>query len=318
VHDDDEQDDPPMVERNDWLRTIERLKMPSTRVGIALYIAWKGNQDGSSITVGEKRIARVFGIDVSTARRHMDALRKLRLIYRKSRGSGRGGTGTIASSHYLCYPDDITKLPWHHDVDMQPSEQPLTALPDTEYTVHLGAVKAVDNPEHRAPVPGEDPVDNQEHRAPVRAEAAETPVDNFEHRASTHAVSEGTPRTDDENTAHQSQEHRALTTRTPRTSARLPNYYQPSTNPKTNCSLVSRVPHVPKTIKNEAPRNLAPNPDYPAARDTLLLLPDLGAMVMALAAKELAAEGHEDPPLEAHVIRAAEIATRPGPERMSA
>jgi hypothetical protein len=317
VHD-DKQEKLPMVERNDWLRDIERLKMPSTRVGIAFYLAWKGNQDGSSITVGEKRVARIFGIDVSTARRHIDALRKDGLLYRESRGSGRGGTGTIASSHYLSHPRDLTKLPWALDVDTLPSEQPLTALPDTQYTVHLGAVKPVDNTEHRAPEHGDAPVGNQEHRAPERAEAAETPVDNSEHRAPMHAVSEGTPRTDDENTAHQSQEHRALTTRTPRIGARLPNYYQPSTNPKTNCSLVSRVRHVPRTIKNEAPRNPAPNPDYPSARDTLLLLPDLGAMVMALASNELAAEGHDDPAYEALVIRAAEIATRPGPERMSA
>ncbi len=337
---DDGTQDPQMVERNDWLRTLERLKMPVTRRAIAQYVAWKGNQDGSSITVGEKRIADVFELDVSTVRGHMAALRAWKLLHRTQRGSGCGGRGpqgrTYASSHYLSLPADLSTLPWRLDPDKNSSGEPLTQLPDDESTGTWGAVIGL---VHRARTLGDSaqaPVDNAEHRAPAPGALTSTLVDNRDHRDMAPGASGLSPRTDEPITANWTGDHRELDRRSPLASQRQPSRYQTTTIPSTNRGHATRVSHVAREAESAHPDSSPPpqhsrtaaaaaavtalpappmvsEAEYAAAYDLLAQLPDGGQFLLARAIAEYCDEGFRDVPATVLAVRAARIASRHTP-----
>lgn len=321
-----DRDNPEMVPLYDWLRTLERIELPVIRRAIAMYVALKGNADGSSITVGEKRIARITGLGVSTVRKHMDVLRKMGLLHREKRGSGRGRAkegGTFASTHYLTYPDDMDTLPWRLNPDLEECDEPLTQLPDTDITASRGSVLGI------------------MHRSQAGGDSGPRAVDNSNHRSPEHGDSGQSPLAGDAITARWGPNHRSLDAQSPLAGERQPTRYLPDTYPTTTRGPVSRVPHVAHETTQGAPPihpvppPRAPDPaeqaadppvpaapdvpqalrvtdaDYAAAYELLVALPDGGAFLLARAVAELAGEGFDDAPAPALAVRAAEIATRP-------
>jgi DNA-binding transcriptional ArsR family regulator len=334
--DDNGSSGPQMVERNDWLRTLERLKMPVTRKAVAMYCAWKGNQDGSSITVGEKRIANVFDLDVSTVRGHLAALRAMGLLHRTRRGSGRGRAaegGTYASTHYLSLPRDVSTLPWRLDPDMRRGDQPLTRLPDDENTGTWGAVIGL---VHRAQTLGDtapDPVENVDHRVQAPGDRAPEPVDNRNHREPAPGSGGLSPRADEPITANLTANHRELDRLSPLAGTRQPSRYQPATIPSTNRGHATRVRHVareadrahpdssppPQHARTAAAVTALPAPptvseaEYADAYHLLAQLPDGGQFLLARAIAEYCDEGFRDVPATVLAVRAAQIASRHTP-----
>ena len=255
----------------DWKRIVKRAELHRTTKLIAGFLGDFANSDGTEVRPGVELLADMAGVTTRTVKTHMKVLREAGLIEKTKHSRARG----LADVYRLTVPG----------VDHAPVLMRL----DPDYDRLDTAPSAVSVTSTATDMPVDNPVDEVVENLPAEAVPAEPYVKPGAALGETGRRSRG------------SRLHPSIQT----------NHYQPQTgSPQPGTSLEA----VPTTGQGEpmARGGFEPDEDeFTAARQILMLVPDLADQCIAVANAELAAVGITEPTIRQTVTRAADIATRP-------
>lgn len=83
------------IDKDDWIRVMRRAELPFTTKGIAAFLAFFADKDGSRVRPGEARLAVETGLTPRAIREHLEALRAAGLIERVNRGTAVRGRADV-------------------------------------------------------------------------------------------------------------------------------------------------------------------------------------------------------------------------------
>lgn len=83
------------IDKDDWIRIMRRAELPFTTKGIAAFLTFFADKDGSRVRPGEARLAVETGLTPRAIREHMDVLRAAGLIERVNRGTAVRGRADV-------------------------------------------------------------------------------------------------------------------------------------------------------------------------------------------------------------------------------
>lgn len=95
------------IGRFEWERALLGWDLPPSTKLVALAMATRANQDGTSIRPAQAQVARDTGLGVRAVRKHLAVLRDELCVFERTHRGSSTGRANYADVYRLVVPDDL-------------------------------------------------------------------------------------------------------------------------------------------------------------------------------------------------------------------